>query len=512
MKCEQAMEWMDEYLDSELPRDGCDQLQEHLTHCQGCSGTVHSLHTLKSQAASLPRTITPQRDLWPEIASRIVVADFPKRVPRSESDLRKPNWRRAVRFWPWIAAAALCCTLFVFFSMRSGSRQQSGETAKLSGERETGNILPDQDKQETAAILPNGTQQQRAKPGTGLSPSSLGNGTGYRAYLLDFLTRVFVSNSGAYAVNSQYDSSFHPESSQVLRFEPDGTISSWEPALPSDAGSVYSVYPGSGGRLWLSCRTPDDRPAAFFEASFGDAEPPKEVGRLAGSFISHFAVSSQGNIFALGVRSDLSSRIRKLTRGQSITANIIHVIEPESGQLSHLIPMTLEPNFAISNWQSALFGDMSMTAVRINISLRPNGNFILSIPPFPDSSNLPGIKDLTGKEVVEYSQSGQVVRRWNLGISEPDARIGNILVDIDDSLIIEVTYPDAAAKSDLKSGAPAHRYFLRMNTSGTLAPYDELIPADETVIGWIGETREMVTRVNAAKQGMMEIRFRKLPI
>ena len=173
--------------------------------------------------------------------------------------------------------------------------------------------------------------------------------------------------------------------------------------------------------------------------------------------------------------------------------------------------MTLEPNFAISNWQSGAIAGWYSRIQGSDISLRPNGNFILSIPP-PGNSGLTGIKELTGKEVVEYSQSGQIVRRWDLGISEPDARIGNIFVDIDDSLIVEVTYPDAAAKSDLKPVRRLHRYFLRMNLTGTLSRYDELIPAEETVIGWIGETREMVTRVNATTQEMVEIRFRKLSI
>ncbi len=230
MKCEQAMNLMDDYLDSELLPDCGDRLQEHLDHCQSCNGTLNSFQSLKSQAASLPLAITPQRDLWPEIAHRLVVADFPKQLPELKTDLKKSNWRHAMRFWPWVAAAALCCMLAVFLSMHYASRQQSGETPKLSGARETENVLPDQQKQETAAALLNGTQQQGAKPGTGWSATSLGNGPGYRAYLVDFPTRVFVSNSGAYAVYTKLDSSSPLESSQVLRFEPDGTVSSWQPS------------------------------------------------------------------------------------------------------------------------------------------------------------------------------------------------------------------------------------------------------------------------------------------
>ncbi len=118
-------------------------------------------------------------------------------------------------------------------------------------------------------------------------------------------------------------------------------------ALPSDTGRVYSVYPGSGGRLWLSCRTADAGSAAFFESNFGDAGPPKELGRLSGSFISQFAVGPQGMIYALGVRNDFWSSITKLTRGQSITADHYSRIDPKSGRRNDLIPVTLEPNFAI---------------------------------------------------------------------------------------------------------------------------------------------------------------------
>ncbi len=505
MKCEQAIKWIDDCLDSELLPDCCDHLQEHLAHCQGCSSTLHSFQSLKNQAASLPRAITPQRDLWPDIAGRLIVAEFPKRLPDLKSNVRKPTWRRAVRYWPWIAAAALCCTLLLFLSPHFASRQQSGETAKVSGGRQIGNVLPDQPKQETATVLPNVSQQQRAKAETGLNPQSWEYVPDYRAYLLDSRTRVFVSNSGAYAVHSQYDSSNRPGSGQILRFEPDGTVSSWEPALPPDAGSAYSVYPGSGGCLWLSCQA-DDRSTAFFESSFGDARPPKELGRMSESFINQFAVGPQGIIYALGARYDLSSL--QMNRAQSIFPDIIHVLDSRSGRLNHLMPLIIQPDFESPNLQVDLFSRRLAAPSGFRISLLPNGNFILSI--LPEKPNWPGTKELVGKEAVEYSQAGQVVRRWDLGISAPDAHVGNIFVDTDNSLIAEVKYPDAAAKPDLKS-APAHRYFLHINPAGTLSRYDELIPADETVVGWIGETREMVTQIRR-KEEKVEIRFRRLSI
>lgn len=498
MKCEQVMELMDDFLDSELPPDSCDHLQEHLAHCRSCSSTLHSFQSLKSQAASLPQTITPQRDLWPEIANRLIVADLPRQFHKFKSDQRKPNWRRAVRFWPWVAAAALCCTLCLFFSMRPGSRQRGGEAAKLSNGPETGKIVPDQNKKEIPAALPlpNGTWQERVKPGMGLKPESLEYDPGYRSYF--------------YAVTTKLDPSNHLESSRVLRFEPDGTVSSWEPALPSDMGPVYSVYPGPGGRLWLSCQTVDTRSAVFFEGNFGDDDPPKELGRLNGSFISQIAVGPQGSIYALGVRNDLLSSVRALARGQSITADIIHVLDPKSGRQNNLMPVTFEPNYAIDNWQRQLDFEMLNMPNQIRISFRSNGNFILSIP--PERSNFSGLRALAGKEAMEYSPDGQAVRKLDPGILETGACIGNIFVDIDDSLLLEVAYSDASKKPNMRSGTLAHRYFLRMNHTGALSRIGELVPTDETIVGWIGETREMVTRVNAAKQGMMEIRFRKLPI
>ena len=497
MKCEQAMNLMDDYLDSELLPDRCDQFQEHLAHCQSCSGSLQSFQSLKSQAASLPQAIIPQRDLWPEIANRIVVAEFPKRLPELKTDLRKSNWRRAVRFWPWIAAAGMCCVLVVFLSMRPAARQQGVETAKPSVERETGSVLPRQDiKREAPAALPNGTWQQRVKPGMGLKPESLKYDPGYRSYF--------------YAVSTKLDPSNSLESSRVLRFEPDGTVSSWEPALPSDIGLVYSVYPGPGGRLWLSCQTVDTRSAVFFEGNFGDDDPPKELGRLNGSFISQIAVGPQGSIYALGVRNDLLSIVPTLARGQSITADIIHVLDPKSGRQNNLMPVTFEPNYAIDNWQRQLDFEMLNMPNQIRISFRSNGNFILSIP--PERSNFSGLRALAGKEAMEYSPDGQAVRKLDPGILETGACIGNIFVDIDDSLLLEVAYSDASKKPNMRSGTLAHRYFLRMNHTGALSRIGELVPADETIVGWIGETHEMVTRVNAAKQGMMEIRFRKLPI
>ena len=69
---------------------------------------------------------------------------------------------------------------------------------------------------------------------------------GYRAYLIDSPTGFLFQISGHMLSIRDMTRPFIPESSQVLRFEPDGTVSSWAPALPSDAGSVYSTL----SRLW----------------------------------------------------------------------------------------------------------------------------------------------------------------------------------------------------------------------------------------------------------------------
>ena len=76
----------------------------HLTHCARCRTDVDRIRELLALAASLPRSIDPPADLWPDIRTRIRQQPVPvgSRITRSHS-----RWESFVRDRRWLAAAAV---------------------------------------------------------------------------------------------------------------------------------------------------------------------------------------------------------------------------------------------------------------------------------------------------------------------------------------------------------------------------------------------------------------------
>ena len=74
MKCEDVYPLLDDFLDHRL--DGATEpaLRAHLDGCDGCRDDLESLASLRRQVEALPRSIEPERDLWPEIEGRIATA------------------------------------------------------------------------------------------------------------------------------------------------------------------------------------------------------------------------------------------------------------------------------------------------------------------------------------------------------------------------------------------------------------------------------------------------------
>ena len=99
MTCEQLDERLADWLEQEVDAHTDAALSRHVASCARCGALVNDLRSIRRAAASLP-TLTPSRDLWPEIEARIQapVITLPSRAagrpPRS-------------RWWMGAAAAGL---------------------------------------------------------------------------------------------------------------------------------------------------------------------------------------------------------------------------------------------------------------------------------------------------------------------------------------------------------------------------------------------------------------------
>lgn len=64
-------ETLNDYIDGELPEPERQAAAQHLTGCPECRRAHESLTDLLRDAAALPTSVEPERDLWPAIADRI---------------------------------------------------------------------------------------------------------------------------------------------------------------------------------------------------------------------------------------------------------------------------------------------------------------------------------------------------------------------------------------------------------------------------------------------------------
>jgi anti-sigma factor RsiW len=62
---------LDEYIDGALAPDEALAVERHLADCEVCREELAALRGLLADAASLPASIEPGRDLWPEIDARL---------------------------------------------------------------------------------------------------------------------------------------------------------------------------------------------------------------------------------------------------------------------------------------------------------------------------------------------------------------------------------------------------------------------------------------------------------
>lgn len=122
MNHQDAHRLLGDYFDGELGEAEARALEEHLSECAECRASLVAFEALRGEAARLPRSIQPTRDLWPDIDSAL-----DRRLrDRSLWSLRYPLAAAAVLL------IAISSTLTLLLHDR-GPQQARPETTVLSG-------------------------------------------------------------------------------------------------------------------------------------------------------------------------------------------------------------------------------------------------------------------------------------------------------------------------------------------------------------------------------------------
>ena len=105
MSCAITHELLDEFLDETLPAEVADEVRRHLETCVACRDELRAHDELRAAAASLPRSVMPERDLWPGIAAHLGAQEVVRTSfgGGSRPVVSAPGGGRSLR---WFAAAA----------------------------------------------------------------------------------------------------------------------------------------------------------------------------------------------------------------------------------------------------------------------------------------------------------------------------------------------------------------------------------------------------------------------
>jgi hypothetical protein len=104
MRCQEVLSQLDDYVAGTLAPREAGQVSAHLEGCEACRREEWGLRSLLHEAAALPHSIEPARDLWAGIAARLGEQEGPGEEASSFPPVsgRGPAWRSRV----WLAAAA----------------------------------------------------------------------------------------------------------------------------------------------------------------------------------------------------------------------------------------------------------------------------------------------------------------------------------------------------------------------------------------------------------------------
>jgi anti-sigma-K factor RskA len=115
VRCREARERLDDFVDGQLSPDDVTDLKRHLRECEGCREEERELRGLLTRASSLMADAAPSRDLWPEIRERVERES----VSAFFSAQSWSTWRVAGAMAATILIVAVTAT--VFYRMGQGS-------------------------------------------------------------------------------------------------------------------------------------------------------------------------------------------------------------------------------------------------------------------------------------------------------------------------------------------------------------------------------------------------------
>ena len=106
MTCQEFDERLDDFVDGLLPPAAASEVEAHLRSCAACREKERRLRQVLAHAASLPRSVAPPRDLWPEIARRV--------------ERERAWWWRSAGWGPVALAAAATVLVALVAALWSG--------------------------------------------------------------------------------------------------------------------------------------------------------------------------------------------------------------------------------------------------------------------------------------------------------------------------------------------------------------------------------------------------------
>jgi hypothetical protein len=116
MTCQDLDERLDDWVDGTLAADQAAEVRVHLSGCPHCQEQERRMRQLLAHAASLPRSVTPPRDLWPGIARRVE---------------RERRWSRAGGMPAWALAAAATVVVGLVAALWAGRTPTAVRTVEI---------------------------------------------------------------------------------------------------------------------------------------------------------------------------------------------------------------------------------------------------------------------------------------------------------------------------------------------------------------------------------------------
>ena len=126
MSCHDIKPLLDDFVDAELDTERCRSVEQHLSECSDCRRLANELRSLVDAASRLPRGISPERDLFPEIVERVEYNDVGisvKHTPR-----RRIPWMGIAAAWLIVSIAGAMALM-----LRGAGDEQPSVTQPSAG-------------------------------------------------------------------------------------------------------------------------------------------------------------------------------------------------------------------------------------------------------------------------------------------------------------------------------------------------------------------------------------------